>query len=136
VIVDNEKFIFRWEHVRKWFNYPQNPLLWNIFNLTFISFYQCWLLLSIVLPLWYVQKYNRNDPLNAVDIALACLFLVFLLVESVADQQQWNFQSAKYDWLKTKQNKTKGYFTDDDFRRGFLVKGLFKYSRHPVSLKL
>jgi steroid 5-alpha reductase family enzyme len=127
---------YRWIHVRKWFDYPEKKFLWNLFNFTFISLYQCWLLLSIVLPLWYIQKYNRTEQLNYVDTVLVCLFLLLLVMETVADQQQWNFQNAKYEWLKTKINTTNGYFTDDDFKRGFLVKGLFRYSRHPVRFLL
>lgn len=50
------------------------------------------------------------------------MFIFFLLGETLADQQQWNFQTAKYN----PNTKKVG-----DYARGFLSKGLFKYSRHP-----
>merc|ERR1711957_537180 len=51
--------------------------------------------------------------------------MIFWFFEAIADQQQWNFQEKKK--LLLKENKE----LNDDFKRGFLTKGLFKYSRHP-----
>ena len=52
-------------------------------------------------------------------------------------EQQWNFQSKKHAWLKEQKDdekKNANKYTDEeieDFQRGFLVKGLFAYCRHP-----
>ena len=47
-------------------------------------------------------------------------------------EQQWAFQSRKHAWLKD-QKSTSKYTAEEieDFKRGFLVKGLFGYCRHP-----
>ncbi len=46
------------------------------------------------------------------------------------------FQTKKYKWLSEKDKNIKNvnnYTKEEleDFKRGFLTKGLFKYSRHP-----
>jgi steroid 5-alpha reductase family enzyme len=53
------------------------------------------------------------------------LFVFFLAIETIADNQQWNFQQSKRN-LIPKQEHLKA-----DYKRGFLTQGLFAYSRHP-----
>lgn len=122
---------YRWEHVKKFFNYPKNKFLYQLFNLTFIALFQNWLLYAITLPLWYIQKFNRREEFNYYDLALTLLFVAALAMETTADEQQWDFQSQKHKWLKTKKITNTTKYTEADFKRGFLVKGLFKYTRHP-----
>lgn len=121
---------YRWIHVRKMFNYPEKQLLWQVFNFTFIAFFQNYLLLSIVLPMWAVL--SSRSGLNLADLILAVAILIFILIETVADQQQWNFQTRKYKWLGSKKTD-KGFQKReiDGFKRGFIVDGLFAYTRHP-----
>jgi steroid 5-alpha reductase family enzyme len=111
---------YRWEHVRKAVN---NKVLFQIFNLTFISFYQNFLILGFTLPSFYMYKF-RNNPLNLGDSVNTIAYIFFLTIEIIADQQQWYFQSEKYR-LKAI-NKLEG-----DYKLGFIKNGLFKYSRHP-----
>jgi steroid 5-alpha reductase family enzyme len=62
------------------------------------------------------------------------LFLLFLGIEMTADEQQYLFQTEKYCLLKYQQlnSSTRQQSSGrDDYRRGFLTSGLFKYSRHP-----
>merc|ERR1719319_332645 len=78
---------YRWDHVRTW------PLLdtslgWHLFHLTFICIYQNLLLLSLALPALLCSP----SPLNHLDLLATATFLLLLLVETVADQQQWEFQ--------------------------------------------
>ncbi|WP_291377884.1 DUF1295 domain-containing protein [Demequina sp.] len=81
-----------------------------LFNLVFIAIYQNALLLAITLPVWTV---SQNDaPLGAYDVVAAGLFVAFLVGETVADQQRWNFYRRNPDG-------------------GVLRTGLFRYSRHP-----
>jgi steroid 5-alpha reductase family enzyme len=105
---------YRWEHVRK---IIPSGFLWHLFNLTFISTYQTFLLLGICLPI-YFEPQNSLDWTDGISASLCFLFLVG---ETVADQQQWNFQSLKYLKIKAGQTRVKN----------FLDSGLFKFSRHP-----
>lgn len=100
---------YRWAILRG----RMSPALFQVFNLLFIVLYQMTLLVLITLPAAMARTHPA--PLTAADVIIAVLFVGFLLGESVADQQQWDFHRAK----------ARG---DAD---GFLTTGLFAYSRHP-----
>ncbi|CAN5194918.1 DUF1295 domain-containing protein [soil metagenome] len=89
----------------------------EIFNFFFIALYQNVILLLITLPALTAYE-NRATPFGALDVVIAVVFLGLLVGETVADQQQWNFQQAK---------KAGG----PDFRPRFLQSGLWRFSRHP-----
>ncbi|MET0955342.1 MAG: DUF1295 domain-containing protein, partial [Cryobacterium sp.] len=89
------------------------------FSLFFISIYQNLLLLLITLPAW-VALQNPGTPFGVGDLVLTALFLACLAGETIADQQQWDFQRARL------QLRARG-----DADPGFLRGGLFRYSRHP-----
>lgn len=90
-----------------------------LFNLFFIVIYQNVLLYLITLPAWVA--YQHQTPLGVLDIACAVVFLAFLVGETVADQQQWNFHQWK--------SAEKAAGRDPQTR--FLQSGLFRVSRHP-----
>lgn len=90
------------------------------FNLLFIVIFQNALLLLIALPALLAYQ-NQATPVGALDLTLAGLFLVFLIGEFVADQQQWVFQSAKADLLAA----------GGQPEQRFVTTGLWRYSRHP-----
>lgn len=50
--------------------------------------------------------------------------MVFLTIETVADNQQWQFQTEKYRQIASKSLK-------HPFNIGFITTGLFRFSRHP-----
>jgi steroid 5-alpha reductase family enzyme len=112
---------YRWPYLRK--NIISNPILFQIFNLLFISFYQNFLLLSLILPA-YIMFVNRNNSFGNFDVIIAISFLTFFLGEIISDQQQWNFQNKKKELKEL--NKLEG-----EFAVGFITSGLFRYSRHP-----
>ena len=124
----------RWEFVKKRFGYPERKLSFHIYNFIFMAFVQNWILLGYTLPLWYIQtnSYLREqEPLNKYDLIIFVFAFCFFLLEALADEQQWTFQSNK-KLFKENSNTTR--FSEEekeDLKRGFLVKGLFKYSRHP-----
>ena len=89
----------------------------ELFNLFFIVIYQNTILVLITLPALTAYE-HRSTPLGVGDIAVAALFLAFLIGETVADQQQWNFHALK---------KSGG----PDFRPRFVTTGLWRFSRHP-----
>jgi steroid 5-alpha reductase family enzyme len=89
----------------------------EIFNFFFIALYQNVILLLIALPALTAYE-NRSTPFGPLDTAVTMLFVAFLVGETVADQQQWNFHAAK---------RAGGA----DFRPRFLQTGLWRLSRHP-----
>ena len=66
-----------------------------------------------------------KSEINKIDYFLSFLFLIFWVIEAVADQQQWDFQKKKKILLRSDEALY------GDYKRGFLSSGLFKYSRHP-----
>jgi len=109
-----------------------NRFLFEIFNITFIAFYQNVLIyLFSVAPVYlcYLVRVNSSAASYAAwtnyDCVSATAFLFFLTIEIIADQQQWNFQTAKYELINAKKPLT------GDYKRGFITSGLFYYSRHP-----
>jgi steroid 5-alpha reductase family enzyme len=87
----------------------------ELFNLFFIALYQNVLLLLISLPA--LTAYQHRGGFGAADVLAAVVFLACLAGETVADQQQWNFQQ----WKKAQSAPD----------RRFVQSGLFRYSRHP-----
>lgn len=112
---------YRWEYIRKNYHW----VIVEILNIVFISYYQ------IILILWFASPVYlaHQGPLNFVDYLLTVVGLLFLLGEVVADEQQWRFQSEKYRLLK--QNNNQLSKLPARFSKGFIIDGLFKYSRHP-----
>ncbi|MGD2035448.1 MAG: DUF1295 domain-containing protein [Bacteroidales bacterium] len=114
---------YRWSVLR------EIPLLkgrfrWGIFNLLFISLYQNILLLLISLPALFAIE-ETPSSLKWTDILASFLIGGFIIFETIADQQQYNFQKEKYRRIAAKEALT-GIYAD-----GFLSKGLWKYMRHP-----
>lgn len=58
---------------------------------------------------------------------LIAAFLVFFIIETLADEQHWRFQSLKHSLTGDQRAK----HADEDIRIGFYRHGLFRYSRHP-----
>lgn len=114
---------YRWEVLR------QNPLfqkktVWTLFNFFFICLYQHGILLLITLPMLSVIG-PETTSIATVDIFLAAAFLGLVIYETVADQQQWNYQNEKH------RLKNAGLPLNAKYARGFLSEGLWSLSRHP-----
>ncbi|KAL1923765.1 uncharacterized protein VTP21DRAFT_8745 [Calcarisporiella thermophila] len=114
---------YRWSYIRK----RLHPLMYQLLNLTFISYFQNYLLLGLTLPC-YIAYLTRHTAVafNVIDTIAAGLFGLFLVGEVVADEQQWRFQSRKHYKLAHSLPLSPG-----DEKRGFLTSGFFRYSRHP-----
>lgn len=117
---------YRWPVLRAWFkkNDPFHPLFQEVFNLSFVSFYQHALIWGFVAPPMFVASQNKT-PLNSNDVVLTVMFIVFLVLETWTDETQWAFQNAKYA-MTVQERKAAG----GDFARGFCTTGPFKFSRH------
>lgn len=112
---------YRWEYVRKYIN---NAFFFEILNISFIAIIQNILLLYISIP---ISIANFRNYLNFTDFLLIFTFILCLGLETIADQQQWTFQLKKHQILKEKKME----LLKGDYKRGFLSRGLFHYSRHP-----
>jgi steroid 5-alpha reductase family enzyme len=97
---------------------------WSLFNLFFISIYQQLLILMFTLPVIIAVQF-REEPLGIWDFLIAGGMLFFVIFETVADQQQWNYQKEKWRRISEKEDLTERY------KKGFLDEGLWAYSRHP-----
>ena len=93
----------------------------QLFNLFFIVIYQNIILVLIALPSWTAFQ-HRSGSYGLLDALLALVFLVCTTGETIADQQQWRFQSWKTAELSAGLTPTPP----------FLQEGLFRYSRHPA----
>ena len=112
---------YRWEHVRKMPGLG-NPAMWALFDLGFISLYQNALLMGLALPI--VLLHGTGEP-TLVDYAIAALYLGFVLMETIADEQQQKFQREK------KRRIQSGHGLEGDYANGFISTGLWSRSRHP-----
>lgn len=114
---------YRWEVLR------QNPALkgrlrWSMFNLFFISLYQNSLILLFTLPI-LVAWQGRDVPLGIWDIIIAAIMIGFVIIETIADQQQWNYQNEKHRRIKAGE-KLEGIYAE-----GYTHTGLWAKVRHP-----
>ena len=114
---------YRWEVLRK------KPGLnvrwkWALFNLFFISGYQLTLILLFTMPIVVALQFN-DVPMGILDWVAGGLMLFFIIYETVADIQHWNYQSTKWKKIRNKETLT------GDYEKGFLDKGLWALSRHP-----
>ena len=114
---------YRWEILRK------NPLFntrlkWTLFNLLFISFYQNILIWLFTTPTIYATV-NGASALGWKDFVVAGIFIALLIVETVADQQQWNFQNEKHRRIRNNEA------LEEPYSKGFVHTGLWSIVRHP-----
>ncbi len=93
----------------------------QIFNLFFIVIYQNFILVLIALPAWTAYQ-HRSGSYHLVDVLLAVAFLACTAGETIADQQQWRFQT----W------KSREVSAGRPPNPRFLQEGLFRFSRHPA----
>ena len=114
---------YRWKHLR------DTPLLkgrlrFGLFNLLFISVYQNIVILLFSSPL-LMAALNNDKSLIFTDILAATFMLLFIITESVADNQLFRFHREK----KNPDNQDNKY--KKSVKNGFLSEGLWKYARHP-----
>lgn len=100
----------------------RTPFLWLLFNLVFISAYQMALILLMTLPI--LKSMNGGD-LTVFDGLIALIFLGFVVMEYIADEQQWQYQTEKY------RRKNAGEPLGDFYGKGFTHTGLWGKMRHP-----
>jgi steroid 5-alpha reductase family enzyme len=92
----------------------------ELFNIFFIVIWQNLILFLIALPALTAYS-HRSTPFGIWDVVVAIVFLAFLIGETVADQQQWNFQA----WKKSEADAGR------QPNPRFVQTGLWHFSRHP-----
>ena len=107
---------YRWPVLRA----SMRPWQFQLFNFFFVVIYQNLILVLLTLPAWAAYQ-HRATPFGALDVMLAALFLAFTVGETIADEQQWGFQSWKHAEIAAGRTPSPR----------FLQTGLFRYSRHP-----
>jgi steroid 5-alpha reductase family enzyme len=100
----------------------QAPWKWISFNFLFISGYQMGLILLFTLPA--LKAMESSVPLGIYDYFLAIIFVAFVIMEYIADNQQYYYQEEKYRQIKERD-------LDDFHKVGFTHTGLWAYMRHP-----
>ena len=114
---------YRWAVLREMPVF-KGRIRWGLFNLIFIAFYQNALIMLFTLPT-VAAIHPVHDTLTWLDWLSAALMLSFIIIETIADQQQYNYQTDKHAKLKANQT------LNDDQVLGFLNKGLWAVVRHP-----
>ncbi len=107
---------YRWQVLRD----AMRPWQFQLFNFFFIVLYQNFLLVLIALPAYSAYQ-HRDTPSGALDTVLTLGFLLCTIGETIADQQQWDFQSWKHREIDAGRSPNERFVTS----------GLFRLSRHP-----
>lgn len=114
---------YRWKILRE-SNALRGRLRFGLFNLLFISLYLNIIILLFTTPI-LMTALHPGKPFTITDIAAAILMLAFIITETVADNQQFRFQTMK----RSEQSDAEMF--RDSLKRGFLREGLWNYVRHP-----
>lgn len=114
---------YRWSVVRQ---HPKlhSGLYLTLFNLFFISLYQHLLILLFSTPLLLAAQY-AGVGLSWLDYLAASFMLLFIVIETIADNQQHLFQQQK-----RKKMPPNGQFAYS-LSKGFMMEGFWRYVRHP-----
>ena len=115
---------YRWVFLRKKIS---NPFLWQFFNIFFICLIQPGLFVLFTYPV-YSLTINSTESPPVLFWIFAALGFMMVCLELAADQQQWNFHSAKKSAAEKKDYPSK---YSGDVKNGFLSQGLFRLCRHP-----
>ena len=107
---------YRWVALRQ----RMTPWQFQLFNVVFIVGFQSAVVLLMTLPT--LAAWNNPYPEFGIPDAVLCAaFVVFLLGETIADEQQWRFQ----------QHKARIVARGEAPHHNFVSTGLFRFSRHP-----
>ena len=116
---------YRWKVLRQ-DKHLKNRAAWAALDLFFISIYQNALVLAICLPA--LAAMASDAPLGAFDYVAASTSIFFLLLETIADEQQMYFHTTKRKMLS--EGKTLEELPEP-YNKGFNTTGLWARSRHP-----
>jgi len=116
---------YRWKFLRGT-KYFKSRAAWALFDFLFISIYQNVLVLLTTLPA--LAAVDSANAFGWVDVLAAVLTASFILLETVADEQQWKFQTTKWNIINSGKKLEE---LPEPYNKGFNTKGLWAISRHP-----
>lgn len=116
---------YRWKVLRARKEF-QPRWKWALFNLLFISVYQNALVLATTFPA--LASMESTAPFGWIDYLATALTLFFLVYETIADEQQWAFQTKKWKMLHEGKRLEE---LPAPYNAGFNTTGLWAHSRHP-----
>jgi steroid 5-alpha reductase family enzyme len=120
---------YRWKEIQagKFLPMFANPIVWHLFNLLFISMYQMFILMISASPSYVAYTVAKCSPrdIQFVDWTAVVFFICFVVIESIADNQQYSFQTEKY------RRKNAGEVLTGEFADGFKQSHLFAVVRKP-----
>ncbi|KAI5370198.1 hypothetical protein Slin14017_G010770 [Septoria linicola] len=117
---------YRWELIKKY----SGSFAFLLLNIVFISSVQLVLLWSVTLPTYVLLLTSQIQPeMDKIDLIIGRVLMALVIFEYFADQQQWNYQTAKQEYQKTA--KVPAGWSRAQMDRGFVTTGLWKFSRHP-----
>ena len=114
---------YRWEVLRQrpGFN---NRFVWMLFNLFFICSYQNTLIFLFTLPILTGLGDSAPATIQLWDWVIAAAIIAAVVIEYIADQQQYDFQTEKYRRINNGEDL-------GPYSKGFVDTGLWKLVRHP-----
>lgn len=114
---------YRWEVLRQrpGFN---NRFVWMLFNLFFICSYQNTLIFLFTLPILTGLGDSAPATIQLWDWIIAAAIIAAVVIEYIADQQQYDFQTEKYRRINSGEDL-------GPYSKGFVDTGLWKLVRHP-----
>ncbi|KAJ1960748.1 hypothetical protein GGI12_003634 [Dipsacomyces acuminosporus] len=130
---------YRWAHVRASIkrlvggNEVVFALVWELFNILFISVFQISLLYLLAVPLRLLHQNTSNGVGQEWSIAeglLAVKMAALLVLEAIADNQQFELQTLKHT-LDEVSDRAYAERKRKEVEAGFVHTGLWRYSRHP-----
>lgn len=102
----------------------ERPWVWSLFNFFFICGYQMTLIYLFTIPILTGLNEAAPEGLIWADYVLAAAFVFLVIIESLADQQQWVFQTEKYRRINAQEDL-------GEYQHGFVRSGLWGMVRHP-----
>lgn len=124
---------YRWAIIKDKIGQPA----FFVLDVLFIASAQNVLLFLVTAPSYISVLLSRLDTahggpaLTGLDYLFAGSMVYLIGQTFVADQQQWNYQTAKYKYRDTAKVPAGCGFTAEELDRGFRTTGLWAYSRHP-----
>ncbi len=116
---------YRWKVLRQRKEF-QPHWKWLLFNMLFISLYQNVLVLMTTFPALVLM--GVSAPFGWMDGVAAVLMLGAIIYETVADEQQWKFQTTKWKMIGEGKRLEE---LPAPYNKGFNTTGLWGVSRHP-----
>ena len=116
---------YRWAILRK-NKLFKSRFMWALFDLFFICIYQNVLVLAICLPALACMESTAS--FGVFDYIAATSATLFLLLEAIADEQQWKFHQNKKRYINEGKSLEE---LPEPYDLGFNTFGLWRVMRHP-----